>query len=185
MWPPPTPVDQQRPVRPVRRKQPAAAAGGGGANRRLSAGGNSNNPNRARDLQVAAGKAREEQQSRIHPKRKPGVPRLSKKSQEEEEEAARQERIANGEKEPFDGSHWDPGLVDLLEHDILEKNCSVRWDDIAGLRQAKSLLEEAVVLPLWMPDYFQGIRRPWRGVTLGSANVTPVHDSGIVECLWH
>ena len=33
-------------------------------------------------------------------------------------------------------------------------------DDIAGLKEAKRLLEEAVVLPLWMPDYFKGIRRP-------------------------
>ena len=35
-------------------------------------------------------------------------------------------------------------------------------DDIAGLSEAKRLLEEAVVLPLWMPDYFKGIRRPWK-----------------------
>ena len=35
-------------------------------------------------------------------------------------------------------------------------------DDIAGLKEAKRLLEEAVVLPLWMPDYFKGIRRPWK-----------------------
>ena len=35
-------------------------------------------------------------------------------------------------------------------------------DDIAGLNEAKRLLEEAVVLPLWMPDYFKGIRRPWK-----------------------
>lgn len=34
--------------------------------------------------------------------------------------------------------------------------------DIAGLTEAKRLLEEAVVLPLWMPDYFKGIRRPWK-----------------------
>ena len=35
-------------------------------------------------------------------------------------------------------------------------------NDIAGLSEAKRLLEEAVVLPLWMPDYFKGIRRPWK-----------------------
>ncbi|GJP36102.1 hypothetical protein CLOM_g20628, partial [Closterium sp. NIES-68] len=28
------------------------------------------------------------------------------------------------------------------------------------------LLEEAVVLPLLVPDYFQGIWRPWKGVLL-------------------
>ena len=38
--------------------------------------------------------------------------------------------------------------------------------DIAGCEEAKKLLEEAVVLPLWMPDYFKGIRRPWKGVMM-------------------
>lgn len=37
---------------------------------------------------------------------------------------------------------------------------------IAGLHEAKHLLQEAVVLPLWMPDYFKGIRRPWKGVLM-------------------
>lgn len=41
-------------------------------------------------------------------------------------------------------------------------NVFVCRDDIAGLKDAKRLLEEAVVLPLWMPDYFKGIRRPWK-----------------------
>ena len=39
--------------------------------------------------------------------------------------------------------------------------CQCR-SDIAGLSEAKKLLEEAVVLPLLMPDYFTGIRRPWK-----------------------
>ena len=43
---------------------------------------------------------------------------------------------------------------------------SLQRDDIAGLKEAKRLLEEAVVLPLWMPQYFQGIRRPWKGVLM-------------------
>lgn len=28
------------------------------------------------------------------------------------------------------------------------------------------VVQEAVVLPLWMPDYFKGIRRPWKGVLM-------------------
>lgn len=39
--------------------------------------------------------------------------------------------------------------------------CSYR-DDIADLEDAKKLLREAVVLPMWMPDFFKGIRRPWK-----------------------
>ncbi|PKI62051.1 hypothetical protein CRG98_017424 [Punica granatum] len=54
----------------------------------------------------------------------------------------------------------------MLERDVLETTPGVRWDDVAGLSEAKRLLEEAVVLPLWMPEYFQGIRRPWKGVLM-------------------
>ncbi|CAI5942627.1 unnamed protein product [Closterium sp. NIES-64] len=64
----------------------------------------------------------------------------------------------------FEGS--DPELVAMLERDVLESSPGVRWGDIAGLADAKRLLEEAVVLPLLMPDYFQGIRRPWKGVLM-------------------
>lgn len=60
----------------------------------------------------------------------------------------------------------DQELAAMLERDVLETSPGVRWDDIAGLSEAKRLLEEAVVLPLWMPEYFQGIRRPWKGVLM-------------------
>ena len=60
----------------------------------------------------------------------------------------------------------DGELAEGLEREILDRSPSVRWDDIAGLGDAKRLLEEAVVLPLWMPEYFQGIRRPWKGVLM-------------------
>ncbi|XP_065867187.1 katanin p60 ATPase-containing subunit A1 [Euphorbia lathyris] len=60
----------------------------------------------------------------------------------------------------------DADLADMLERDVLETTPGVRWDDVAGLSEAKRLLEEAVVLPLWMPEYFQGIRRPWKGVLM-------------------
>ena len=38
----------------------------------------------------------------------------------------------------------------------------MRRDDIADLTEAKKLLQEAVVLPLVVPDFFKGIRRPWK-----------------------
>ncbi|GAV60977.1 AAA domain-containing protein/Vps4_C domain-containing protein [Cephalotus follicularis] len=60
----------------------------------------------------------------------------------------------------------DPDLAAMLERDVLETTPGVRWEDVAGLTEAKRLLEEAVVLPLWMPEYFQGIRRPWKGVLM-------------------
>lgn len=49
----------------------------------------------------------------------------------------------------------DHDLAEMLERDVLDSTPGVRWDDVAGLTEAKRLLEEAVVLPLWMPEYFQ------------------------------
>ncbi|CAL8067952.1 unnamed protein product [Orchesella dallaii] len=60
----------------------------------------------------------------------------------------------------------DGDLVEMLERDILQKHLSVHWDDIADLVEAKSLLQEAVVLPMLMPQFFTGIRRPWKGVLM-------------------
>ena len=54
----------------------------------------------------------------------------------------------------------------MLERDSVDKNPNVNFDDIAGLVQCKSMLEEAVLLPIFMPQYFTGIRRPWKGVLM-------------------
>ncbi|GAB6033118.1 Katanin p60 ATPase-containing subunit A-like 1 [Chamberlinius hualienensis] len=70
------------------------------------------------------------------------------------------------EEKKFDGDGYDKDLVEMLERDILQKNPSIHWDDIADLHEAKRLLEEAVVLPLLIPDFFRGIRRPWKGVLM-------------------
>lgn len=37
----------------------------------------------------------------------------------------------------------------------MQKDPNVHWSDIADLAEAKRLLEEAVVLPMWMPDFFK------------------------------
>lgn len=39
----------------------------------------------------------------------------------------------------------------------MQKDPNVHWSDIADLAEAKRLLEEAVVLPMWMPDFFKVI----------------------------
>ncbi|KAH8414137.1 hypothetical protein KR222_008807 [Zaprionus bogoriensis] len=57
-------------------------------------------------------------------------------------------------------------LVDTLEKDILQRHPCIKWTDVAGLNEAKTILQEAVVLPIIMPEFFKGIRRPWRGVLM-------------------
>ena len=54
----------------------------------------------------------------------------------------------------------------MLERDVLDKNPQVNFDDIAGLDDTKKLLQEAVLLPILMPEYFRGIRRPWKGICM-------------------
>lgn len=65
-----------------------------------------------------------------------------------------------------DGKGPDTDLIQNLERDCVDRCPQTPWDCIAGLESAKSLLEEAVVLPLVIPGYFQGIRRPWKGVLM-------------------
>ncbi len=57
-------------------------------------------------------------------------------------------------------------LVEMIERDVLQRKPNVEWASIAGLKDAKSLLQEVVVLPNIVPDFFKGIRRPWKGVLL-------------------
>jgi hypothetical protein len=39
-------------------------------------------------------------------------------------------------------------------------------DDVAGLEMAKSLIKEAVLLPIKFPQMFVGKRKPWKGILL-------------------
>ncbi|XP_040439298.1 katanin p60 ATPase-containing subunit A-like 1 isoform X2 [Falco naumanni] len=76
------------------------------------------------------------------------------------------QEVSDGEIPKFDGAGYNKDMVETLERDIVSRNPSIHWDDIADLEEAKKLLREAVVLPMWMPDFFKGIRRPWKGVLM-------------------
>jgi katanin p60 ATPase-containing subunit A1 len=64
------------------------------------------------------------------------------------------------------GNGPDTDLIEMVEREVVEMNPNVNFDDIAELESAKRALTEAVVLPLLMPDFFVGLRRPWKGVLL-------------------
>jgi katanin p60 ATPase-containing subunit A1 len=72
----------------------------------------------------------------------------------------------SGKQKVFHTMGYEMSLVDTIEKDILQKFTKIQWNDIAGLTDAKRILQEAVVLPIIMPDFFKGIRRPWKGILL-------------------
>lgn len=49
---------------------------------------------------------------------------------------------------------------------MLVEKPNVRWDDVAGLQQAKEALKEAVIMPIRFPHLFHDKRQPWRGILL-------------------
>lgn len=71
-------------------------------------------------------------------------------------ENEKNDKTESEEEKKFECHGMDRELVDILERDIVQKNPNIHWDDIADLQEAKRLLEEAVVLPMWMPDFFKG-----------------------------
>ena len=74
------------------------------------------------------------------------------------------DRIAGGAPTRYVGD--DPRLTEMVERDVIQNNLGVTFDDIASLEDAKRLLHEAVTLPLIIPEFFTGIREPWKGVLL-------------------
>lgn len=153
--PPPGPSKYQRPSKPGGKVEPKKAQGKPTSSRGRASG-------MPADVKSKVGNA------------KPGARKtVSSASGNKEDKSEKKDEPENDEDTPDDNekkfepsSHADVDLVDMLERDILQKNPNIHWDDIADLHEAKRLLEEAVVLPMWMPDYFKGIRRPWKGVLM-------------------
>jgi len=65
-----------------------------------------------------------------------------------------------------DGVGPDTDLVKMLEKEVVDKAPNICFDDIAELERAKEILMETVILPMKMPKFYQGIRKPRKGVLL-------------------
>lgn len=157
VWPAPNPVEHKPgpSIRQVNRSRRADTSRTS-SNRSTSSGGSKGgggNSTAKRGTDTTKGSRKDEGKSR------------SKDKEAKKDEAAPKDK-QEAEEKKFDCGGYDHELVDVLERDILQKNPNVRWDDIADLQEAKKLLEEAVVLPMWMPEFFKGIRRPWKGVLM-------------------
>ena len=57
--------------------------------------------------------------------------------------------------------------IELLNKNLEEnKKINVKWEDIAGLEKAKSILKESVISPLIFPQLFKGNLSPWKTILL-------------------
>lgn len=65
-----------------------------------------------------------------------------------------------------DGDPEAKKLRGALAGAILTDKPNIKWEDVAGLEQAKEALKEAVILPIKFPHLFVGKRQPWRGILL-------------------
>jgi vacuolar protein-sorting-associated protein 4 len=57
-------------------------------------------------------------------------------------------------------------LRGALSGAVVTEKPNVKWDDVAGLDQAKDSLKETVILPTRFPQLFTGKRKPFKGILL-------------------
>ncbi|BFZ23961.1 hypothetical protein BsWGS_26999 [Bradybaena similaris] len=60
----------------------------------------------------------------------------------------------------------EPKMIELINHEIMDRGTPVLWTDIAGLEFAKKTIKEIVVWPMLRPDIFTGLRGPPKGLLL-------------------
>ena len=60
----------------------------------------------------------------------------------------------------------DKKLQEILANCVVTEKPNVKWEDVCGLELAKEALKEAVILPMLFPHFFEGNRKPWKGILL-------------------
>ncbi|EGT33985.1 hypothetical protein CAEBREN_32593 [Caenorhabditis brenneri] len=73
----------------------------------------------------------------------------------------------NNAGETFDTSSYDPYIVQAVRGTMAtQTENTMSLDDIIGMQDVKQVLHEAVTLPLLVPEFFQGLRSPWKAMVL-------------------
>jgi SpoVK/Ycf46/Vps4 family AAA+-type ATPase len=107
-------------------------------------------------------------------KRKPfQIPKKKNENEEEEDFPSHKqtnEKNITSEKTPLEEfaeeNKLDMNLIQQIESDIIDKNPTVFWEDIAGLVHVKKIIKETIIYPALRPDIFKGVRKPPKGILL-------------------
>ena len=63
-------------------------------------------------------------------------------------------------------SNNDDNLDSIVQAALIHSNNDLTLASVIGLDEAKSAIRESVILPLQHPEWFTGIRKPWKGILL-------------------
>ncbi|ULU10405.1 hypothetical protein L5515_000671 [Caenorhabditis briggsae] len=73
----------------------------------------------------------------------------------------------NSAGESFDASSYDSYIVQAVRGTMAtQTENTMSLDDIIGMHDVKQVLHEAVTLPLLVPEFFRGLRSPWKAMVL-------------------
>lgn len=89
---------------------------------------------------------------------KSGKNRSSKRKEDQDEE--------DEDDLPEELKRYGKDLVEKIQNEIMDQGEPITFDDIAGLYDAKSTIQEIVCWPMKRPDLFTGLRRTPNGLLL-------------------
>ncbi len=74
--------------------------------------------------------------------------------------------ITEGTSQRRSANKEDDARAQSLLDTIIGEKPNVKWEDVAGLQEAKKALHEALIMPIKYPDFFVGNVQPWKGILL-------------------